>query len=504
MWAVKSVILFHADQMRFDALGCSPNRFARTPNIDRLAASGAVFTRHIASNPVCMPSRASLMTGLYVGGHGVWMNGVPLNRREYVQYNGAYEHWGIRVVPEPPTLADVFAHCGYDTVGLGKFHLTPTLSPAGHGFPESEALWDEGRWADWHGPYYGFRHVEMTLGHGEGPCRRGHYARWLATEHPEIHGQVAREQSQHHCPVPSLPELYASAVPGELHNSAWLARRACAYLAEGRPKDKPFFMFVGFPDPHHPFTPSCDVVREFEGLAVQEPRDPRGDGVRGSPGLQLNPCSVAGLSAEERRTILRYTHAMVYQIDRAVGAVLDELRRQGLENDTIVVFTSDHGDFLCDHGLLRKGYMGSDALLRVPFVVRAPGAGLPARSDVPMSNADVLPTLCGLAGVAAPEHVQGRDVREVLGPGASQRVFASAFCGRPGMANFTCYDERFRYTGWPGAGYEELFDHAHDPGESRNVAGERAWSSVVSEMRAAIGEHLVRTTHPIVGAVSAW
>ena len=108
------------------------------------------------------------------------------------------------------------------------------------------------------------------------------------------------------------------------------------------------------------------------------------------------------MSAEERRTVIRYTHAMIYQIDQAVGRILDALQANGLWEDTIVVFTSDHGDFLGDHARLRKGTVGSDALLHLPFILRAPGADLPARVDTPMSNCDVMPTLAALTGVAPP------------------------------------------------------------------------------------------------------
>lgn len=123
----KNVIILLADQQRFDSLACHGNRHARTPNLDRLAAGGTVFTRHLSSSPICSPSRASLMTGLYPPGHNVWCNGVPLNRREYSVTDPRGERGpgdaqsGFH--PEPATIADCFTQAGYDTVGFGNLRL---------------------------------------------------------------------------------------------------------------------------------------------------------------------------------------------------------------------------------------------------------------------------------------------------------------------------------------------------------------------------------------------
>ena len=105
-----NILIIHADQQRYDSLGCTGNPYVRTPNLDRLASEGTLFTRHISSNTICMPSRASLFTGLYPPGHNVWTNGIPLNRREYSHVN--QQSIGERVCPEPPTAADIFAGAG--------------------------------------------------------------------------------------------------------------------------------------------------------------------------------------------------------------------------------------------------------------------------------------------------------------------------------------------------------------------------------------------------------
>jgi arylsulfatase A-like enzyme len=308
---MKNVIVLHTDQQRADSLGCMGNPHACTPHIDRLAAGGTVFDRHIVANPICCPSRASLMTGLYPPGHNVWCNGVPLNRAAHAQGIDHRCEDSLRNItfhPEPATIADRFAAAGYDTASFGKLHLTPYMSRREHGGYECTERWIAHELDDWHGPYFGFRHVDLTLGHGEGVCSRGHYGLWLQAEHPEVANRVAESQPER--PVPGVDDLYVSTVPVELHNSLWLADQLVSYLDSGRPADQPFFAFVGFPDPHHPFVPCADVVDRFRDSDVLAPIDPEGAAVRGTPLERWSQERLAGVDAEGVRTVRRFTHAM--------------------------------------------------------------------------------------------------------------------------------------------------------------------------------------------------
>jgi arylsulfatase A-like enzyme len=497
---MKNVILLHADQMRADGLGCMGNRFARTPRIDELAAGGTVYTRHVASNPICSPSRASLLTGLYPPGHGLWCNGVALNRRDFVEIDERPGEGETAVLTEPKTMADVFAEAGYDTASFGKLHLTPTRAPVTYGYPETCAAWEAGRFEGWTGPYYGFQHVELTIGHGKNAFRGGHYAEWLRREHPDAL-EAARESGRDH-PIPALSQLYALPVPSRLHHSRWLAERMCSYLRERKGRKVPFFAFVGFPDPHHPFVPCEDVVGDFKAIEVPEPVDVDGRGVEGSPLAGLCQMTAQGLTREDLRTVIRFTYAMIFQIDRAVGHILDELEATGLAEETVVAFTSDHGDFLGDHGRLQKALGASDALVRVPLVVRAPGAGLPRRVTDATSNCDVLPTLTRLAGVKVPEGVHGTDMHAPGGDGRTAMCFAAT--GHARDVNYTVYDATHRMTWYPGHDFVELFDHGADPGECCNVAGRAKNRHRVREMKRAAMEVLVRMYNPINGRVSAW
>ncbi len=498
-----NILIIHTDQQRYDSLGCTGNACARTPNIDRLAAEGTLFTRHIASNTICMPSRASLMTGLYPIGHGVWDNGVPLSRREYVRYNA--DHPELESVVQPGTMADVFAGAGYRTAMFGKLHLTPFLAPSGCPYQEAHAQWreKENEMNEWHGPYYGFEYVDMLVGHG--PFPDGHHKAWLKREHPGVFDAVAQGSKKRG--VPGVPDLYTAAMPLELHHTMWLADRVDRYLDSVNGKNQPFFAFVGFPDPHHPFTPTNEAVREFDGTPVAGPYDEEGscwrDYISGGKG-GARPGMLAGLRTADRETILRYTNAMVWQIDCAVGRILDSLERRSLRRNTIVVFTSDHGDFLCDHGLLRKGAGAAHQLLHVPCILSVPGRKGGERNDTVMSNCDLLPTLAGLAGVGFAGRLDGRDVFD--GGPDEQHAFADCSAGMPESINYTVYDEAYRYTVYPRIGKEELFDHTQDPWEAANLALSPSANhrETMRRLKERIQEHLLMHGSPTNGRISAW
>ena len=496
----KNILILHTDQQRYDSLGSSGNLYAQTPNLDRLAYESTVFTRHIAANPVCMPSRASLFTGLYPPGHNVYTNGIALNRREYTIANPAPQWAEADIPPVPSTMADIFARAGYDTVSFGKLHLTPNLAPPAYGYPETWESWQSGALDDWHGPYYGFRYVDITNGHGEQPCEAGHYARWLQHEHPEAYQHVLQNRETAVRPVPGLDDLYPSGLPFELHHSTWLADQFVNYL-QTRPV-RPFFAFIGFPDPHHPFTPCQEVLDEFSELAVKEPVDLDGAGIAGSPVRDRFGEDISNLSPQERRTVIQYTYAMVHQIDRAVGRVLQALKDHDLWDDTILIFTSDHGDFLGDHGRLRKGIVGSDALLHVPFILRAPGSRLPARVDIPMSNADVLPTLAALTGVEPPSWIHGKDIVRVMRQGELHHTYAFCANGNPAHTNYTVYDAHSRMTYYPYSEYVELFDHREDPGEVNNLAARQPRN--VLRLMSILQERMLHFNNPILGRTGAW
>jgi arylsulfatase A-like enzyme len=489
-----NVVVLCTDQQRYDSLGCNGNRHALTPHLDRFAAENTNFRRHITANPVCMPSRASFVTGRYPSGHGVWINGVALPR--------VTPDVEACVAKPLPTMADVFAAAGYHTRSMGKLHFTPHKSTDPNHI-ETYTTWKDPKWENWHGPYYGFEHVTLSLAHGEGAG--GHYKYWLKQNYPEIFKRVSEHQ-------PARPfkgevgQVYAGALTVESHHSTWLASTACEFIAEQNAGSQPFFLYLNFPDPHHPYTPPEELARRFESHDCTP--EYRGDGVRGKPSAyeQMRrkfKFGENGVSPECARLVRQYTDAMNHLIDASCGRIFDALKKQNLWDDTIVIFTSDHGDFLGDFGLMHKGYVGCNALNHVPFLMRAPGANLPAECSAPMSNADVFPTLCELLKIDAPAGVQGSSI---LGSarGDAPRLAPVYAYDSDETTNFSVYDERFRFTCFPRTGERELYDHRDDPGELRNRAGDRALAADESRLMQSLLEIHMKADRPALARICEW
>jgi arylsulfatase A-like enzyme len=497
-----NVLIIHTDQQRYDSLGCTGNPYADTSNIDRLAREGTLFTRHIAANPVCTPSRCSLLTGLYPPGHGSWANGIALARREHEHF-GDCEKWmhpPEEVIPEIPTIADRFAEAGYRTASFGKLHLTPGQAHGHYGFRESFETWNSGANDDWRGPYYGFQHVEMTQGHGETPCFLGHYSLWLMEHHRDLYDRVAAHEKAK-SPGGAAP-VYQSAVPSELHHSRWLAERFAAYLDRIGEADgpRPFFAFIGFPDPHHPICPSHDLAELYEDKDVLPAVDPEGTKRPHMSNLQ----EVGHFTEEDRKNVRRYTNAMVKGIDLSVGRIVSALEEKGLLDETVIVFTSDHGEFLCDHALLTKQNVCVEPLIHVPFILRAPGQGLPSTWGRPMSNVDVLPTVMSLAGLEAPTDIDGCDVGAEVRGELEHQVFAYAFHEAVEYHNMAVYDGDYKLLYYPKIERTELYNLGNDPHEMTDLAAQGDQADRVRKLVADAAMGLMKHTRAIGHRVCPW
>jgi arylsulfatase A-like enzyme len=331
----------------------------------------------------------------------------------------------------------------------------------------------------------------------------GHYSRWLREQAPELVEQVPGRVDEGKL-TDLIGDAFLSPIPHELHYTGWLADRFIDWMGQ---RERPFCAFVGFPGPHHPFAPSEDVWDRFKDAPVREPVDFAGESLAQRPcfteSVGFHPSVTLPQDIDLARTVRRLTSAMVWQIDQAVGRILQALEDAGAGQDTIIVFTSDHGDFLGDLGLLRKQTTADERLLHVPFIMRAPGQDLADLAERPMGNADVLPTLAAMAGVELPEPVHGRDIRAA---GEDHRAFAVApqshhVVDRT-LDNYTCWDGRYRATWYPHREQWELFDHDEDPDELHNLAGERP--EVIEGFRRRIAEQHMRWTVPSLGRLAPW
>ena len=396
----RNILFVTVDQQRFDALGVNGGRIARTPVVDGLARAGLSFRRAHVQNSVCMPSRSTMVTGQHPLTHGVVANGVSLPE-------------------DTPTVVHLLRAAGYRTALLGKAHFEPHLDPLLR-FRENR-LAAEGSV----GPWRAFDHVELAT---HGPIVGQHYGAWLWRAHPEAISGFGAVLTGAGGGDTGAPEVKHNPIARENYHTDWVADRTIAWLRGNA--HAPFFCWMSFPDPHHPFDPPVREVR-----ARLDWRDlPLPDGHPGSPekirailsekprhwldwydGRHKNPeggptgFRPAQLTHDRLREVLAMIHVENELIDEALGRVLDELRALGVEDQTDIFYTSDHGDLQGDFGLLFKGPYPVDSLLRVPLVWRpAPTAAIEAASfDAPVGLLDLAPTFCAIAGVDRPAWMQG-------------------------------------------------------------------------------------------------
>lgn len=405
-----NILLVVTDQQRPDLVGALGQVPVKTPAADQLMAEGTAFTHAYTPCPLCTPARASLLTGQYPSRHGAWSIGTDTPDD---------------ALSLPQLLAE---GAGYRTGIVGKSHLKSC-----HTLGSFEALphvrdWDF--FADWSGPWFGFEHARISVGHGCEPHAYGmHYGLWL------------RERG-----IPPEPPYFDRergdgvddgsgrwALPEEFHSSRWVADETIAYLQNHRHEhsDQPFYLSVNFPDPHAPFVvpepwhaiyddvtlpPSVRRMGEWQDKptlyrATVEGRLPDlgwHEHARLPAQFSKGATSEARDTREERewRTYL----GMQSLLDHHLGRILNALGDLELAEDTLVVFTSDHGDAMGDHFLRAKGGSHYDAAARVPFVVRWPGR-VPAgtRSAALQSLVDLPTTFMRAAGLEKHPEMQGVD-----------------------------------------------------------------------------------------------
>jgi arylsulfatase len=502
-------LIIVTDQWHPRCLGYAGHPVVRTPNLDRLAADGAVCNRMYTPQPLCMPARASMFTGLTPRGHGVRMNGIPLD-------------------PSIPTFTEALRRNGYATHCAGKLHLLPSQPPKGtDGDPadplqaECRKLWHDGRLSDLPMPFYGLESADYVNGHGHGSY--GHYIQWLDREHPEqahlFHEAVAVEPPG---PARNLfnRQYYKWALPAELHPTHWVADRTIDYLQDHN-GERPFCLMCSIQDPHSPFAAPEPYCRRYNPADVPPAvgrdgehddlpphfRRMRETAVKTS-GNQLEPMAATDLY---RADCAAQYYGLIEFVDAEIGRVLDTLDAQGLAEDTVVIFLADHGEALGDHGMWGKGPYHFDSVIRVPFVARWPGHIAPGtRHTQPASLLDLAPTVLDLADVplplgatppepeapAAPSPWPGRSLRGALtgaGDDSPQSVVVEMDEDYLGFKMRTLVTDRYRLTCYSEQTYGELFDLQEDPDELHNRWDDPAMRSVRDNLRLQLLDRLMTT-----------
>ncbi|MCF7854257.1 MAG: sulfatase-like hydrolase/transferase [Candidatus Pacebacteria bacterium] len=486
-----NILLITTDQQHYDTLGVANPRI-RTPSLDRLAEEGVRFDRAYCCNPVCSPSRSSIITGLYPAWHGCWTIGVKL--------------------PEDvPTVGDEFQRHGYESILVGKAHFQPLASAPGSESIECQPiLRDLDFWREFHGPWYGFNHVETARMHGHESHAGQHYALWLEEKGlanwKDYFQQWPPSDGDKYNGPHYLKDALTWDLPEELHHTHWVGERTVKNIEACANDGKPFFLWSSFFDPHPPYVipepwasmydpadmpighlvegEHDDMPPQFAKTQEESPDfseylEEGGNGLHGFHSHLHN-------EAELRRS-MAYYYGMMSLIDQEVGRILDALDRLGIADNTLVLFTTDHGHFLGQHGLIAKGAFHYEDLLRIPMIARFPGRVPAGRvSSTLQTQIDFAPTFLDAAGIDVPGLMQGYSQLPVWSgekPEVAREHVLVENRHNPTTVHLRTYvDQRYKLTVYRDKEYGELFDLKEDPRELHNRWNDPQYASVKSKL----------------------
>ncbi len=474
--ARRNVLLVVVDQWRADCLPALGTPHLRTPNLDALCREGVVFRNHVTTTVPCGPARASLLTGLYQMNHRAAQNTVPLDRRHV-------------------TLGQALRAAGYDPALVGYTTTTPDPRDAHRNDPRFTGLGDT---------MEGFRSVGSF-----GPAMEGYFG-WLAQQGfamPERREAIWLPEGED--AVPGATDRPCR-VPAHLSDSAYFTERALTYL-KGR-NGKPFFLHLGYWRPHPPFVASAPYHAMYRAadmappvrapsLAEEAAQHPLLDfylrTTMQSGFFEQAPGVAAAMDEAAIRQMRATYFGLMSEVDDCLGQVFAYLKESGQWDDTLVIFTSDHGEQLGDHYLLGKiGYF--DESFRIPLVIREPGGRAGVVEDAFTESIDVMPTVLDWLGGEIPPACDGASLVPLLHGGrpAGWRTllhyeydFRDVYYSAPqqdlGLSADQCslcvvQDERWKYVHF-AALPPLLFDLASDPHQFRNLAAEPCHASLVRD-----------------------
>jgi arylsulfatase A-like enzyme len=463
-----NILLILTDQQRWDALGCNGNPDIQTPNLDRLAADGANLDYCFVQSPVCSPSRASLLTGLYPATLGILHNGVP--------------------VPENAiTLPRLLRNYGYTSANIGKLHFLP------HANRNHREIH----------PSYGFDHLEIS---DEPGCYDDAYRAWVRHKAPDQADRISvglppaahvwyqtmslEDPVVHPVEGPRFDFREVTPFPAdeELTHTAFVAEQTIQLLRQ-RPAG-PFFCVAGFYSPHAPWVVPQRFLDLYEPSTFRLPAFP--EEVEAQRGGTL-------FSDRALRSARHGYYAMVSEVDTHAGRILAALDELDLSENTLVVFTSDHGEWLGEHLRYGKGFPAHDCISRVPCLIRwSSEIAEPGRTIASLVEAvDIVPTLLECIGIPLPPHLQGRSfLSHLRGTGGVPSAGAPRRSALTEMEGWkTLRSEAHRYV-VQSDGTEALYDLSGDPGGYRNVVHDAAYAPVLNDFRHELVIRLLQRERP--------
>jgi arylsulfatase A-like enzyme len=425
---VMNLLIIETDEHHFSTLGCYGGKIVGTPHIDWIAKNGALCTSFYATTPVCSPSRASLISGMYPQKTNVTTNNIPLK--------------GSII-----TFAELLKRRGYATGYAGKWHLDGTGKP---------------QWAPKR--QFGFQDNRFMF-------NRGHWKKFIDTPNGPRVGSRNKQ---------GKPNYGLEGANEKTFSTDWLCDKAVEFINKNA--KKPFCYMVNLPDPHGPNTVRAPYDTMYANVKVPIPvtlnRKPEQIPAWGKP---------AGVKPAQLRRLMRNYYGMVKCIDDNVGKIIRTLREKNLLDSTIIVFTSDHGDLCGEHGRLNKGvpYEGS---ARIPFLIYCPGkvkAGTIVNEA--LSNIDFLPTVMKLLDVPLTHKVDGRDAVALFTGGPQSKwdditfIRSTGAPGRRGNAWLSAITQRYKLV-YSSNEVPWLIDLKNDPNELTNLFGQPKLKQQTREM----------------------
>ncbi|MSV27915.1 MAG: DUF4976 domain-containing protein [Bryobacterales bacterium] len=458
-----NVLLILADQLRFDCLGAHGNRLIRTPHLDRLAAGGADFTGAFVQAPVCVPSRVSLLTGRYPHSHKNRVNYTPCD-------------------PSEIFLQRRLRDAGYQTGSVGKLHYFPPTAAHARSTGFDRVLLDDG--------------VAATDPYSD-------YVKWRGANDPNAATPYLTTEK-------GAANPFRGVIPYQFTPTHWTGEESCRMLREFAASPRPFFLHCSFFKPHSPYTVPPPYDTMYGSIDIPLPPRISLDQIHELPLpvqkqiLRFNP--QYNMDRTRLQWIWRSYYGAVSMVDYEVGRILDELERSGRAADTIVIFTTDHGDQLLEHGLEGKNLF-YESSVHIPMLVRFPGRVQPGVERGLVEQVDVVPSVLEWCGLPAAPRVQGRGLFHARDAVFAENIIPEvitgggrdyAFVPGEGIKGVRHPDAkmvrtaRWKLNYYPGQG-GELYDLAEDPGEIRNLFNEPGLQATVREMKDRLLDWLITT-----------
>lgn len=448
-----NIIFIMTDQQRADTIAAAGYDHMITPNLDRLAEQGVIFHRCFTQGACCVPARASVFSGKYAHKHGLLTN---------KPWSGQ-DNW-----------VELLAGSGYQTVNIGKMHLHPFDAPCG------------------------FEHRFVCENKNQ-PYRQGWVDQWVKF----LSSKGYERPLDYHNTMPDFYDRLCDVdfpLPEDYHEDVFIGTSTVEWIRQ-RSDDRPLFLFVGFAGPHDPFDAPQRYKDMYDGRDIPPPHIAPGELAAKPPEQKhymdeyetAEHCIAirrSHFTPERLRGMRVANFAGVTLIDEWVGNILDALDAKGLLENSIVIFTSDHGDALGDNDMVYKWFM-YDSMTRVPMLVWGPKHFEPARRQSLVELFDVGPTILDLASVTVPGHIQARSFCPLLTGEGEYPQKQHVFCEEKNMVMVR--SDKWKLVHYHGRPYGELYDLIGDPDESKNLFNSADHQDVKQDLIAVMNDWYAAT-----------